>query len=466
MTMDLADCTRGNSDNAEDGKVKEPLSQIRLDEIRRDVTASASTWAALRQQYPPGESCFERLNFTVSSWSATVNDVTGLGDDLDADEAYSQAAAMAAYGVDILSTALSGQTVDRKLAEQARKLFATLCATLMDTRDRHRCSINRAVVEKVGAFRRILGELDSPPQQTEDISSCSERTERDEQTEDTREAPLHDKVERQYSPMAHGNELQITGSSKNDRRHPYYQGRSQSPDLQQYQQSHDQRTIRRTSATSLLGRSLQDIRLSAQYSVPLPATPKATHQAWASDEVINSSRQRVIRTALLRHGMSESSIVEYIDRHTLLGTNVVAQSSATDSVTKAEDLIADASTITNTKSYNSAVSKNWASVYYQVNQNLNDASYATNSKAYATATWLYGTTQLPPAYVETWAPGYLSRAQELHTQTNPSSSQTESSETSKTSETKDNSAPASIRAMGSYSALLVAAALSVAVSMI
>ncbi|KAJ2431916.1 hypothetical protein GGF41_000312 [Coemansia sp. RSA 2531] len=135
----------------------------------------------------------------------------------------------------------------------------------------------------------------------------------------------------------------------------------------------------------------------------------------------------------------------------LLGTNVVAQSSATDSVTKAEDLIADASTITNTKSYNSAVSKNWASVYYQVNQNLNDASYATNSKAYATATWLYGTTQLPPAYVETWAPGSL---------------QTESSETSKTSETKDNSAPASIRAMGSYSALLVAAALSVAVSMI
>ncbi|KAJ2257536.1 hypothetical protein GGI13_000875 [Coemansia sp. RSA 455] len=85
MTMDIADCTRGNSDNAEAGKVKEPLSQIRLDEI------STSTWVELRQQYPPGESCFERLNFTVSSWSATVNDdVTGLGDDLDADEAYSQ----------------------------------------------------------------------------------------------------------------------------------------------------------------------------------------------------------------------------------------------------------------------------------------------------------------------------------------------------------------------------------------
>ncbi|KAJ2064912.1 hypothetical protein GGI17_000719 [Coemansia sp. S146] len=155
----------------------------------------------------------------------------------------------------------------------------------------------------------------------------------------------------------------------------------------------------------------------------------------------------------------------------LLSTHVVAQSSATDSVSKAEDLVADASTITNTKSYTSAVSQNWASVYYRVNQNLNDALYAGKSKDYATATWLYGTTQLPPAYIETWAPGYLSRAHELNTQTKPSSSQTESSkpessETSKTSETKNNSAVASVRAMGSYSALLVAAALSVVASMV
>ncbi|KAJ2749600.1 hypothetical protein GGI19_005576 [Coemansia pectinata] len=153
----------------------------------------------------------------------------------------------------------------------------------------------------------------------------------------------------------------------------------------------------------------------------------------------------------------------------LLSTHVVAQ---TDSVSKAEDLVADASTITNTKSYTSAVSQNWASVYYRVNQNLNDALYAGKSKDYATATWLYGTTQLPPAYVETWAPGYLSRAHEMNTQTKPSSSQTKSSETSetsgtsKTSETKDNSAADSVRAMGSYSALLVAAALSVVASMI
>ncbi|KAJ2830011.1 hypothetical protein GGI24_002005 [Coemansia furcata] len=139
----------------------------------------------------------------------------------------------------------------------------------------------------------------------------------------------------------------------------------------------------------------------------------------------------------------------------------------------AEDLVADASTITNTQSYNSAVSKNWASVYYRVNQNLNDALYGSNSKDYATATWLYGTTQLPPAYVETWAPGYLGRAKELSTQTNPSSTQTKptsthsstlSSETSESSNTKDNSAPASARAMGS--ALLIVAAFSIAVSMV
>ncbi|KAJ2490372.1 hypothetical protein IWW37_003189 [Coemansia sp. RSA 2050] len=143
---------------------------------------------------------------------------------------------------------------------------------------------------------------------------------------------------------------------------------------------------------------------------------------------------------------------------------------------QAEDLITDASTITNTQSYISAVSQSWASVYYRVNQNLNDALYAGKSQDYATATWLYGTTQLPAAYVATWAPGYLSRAKELNTRTTGTASQTkpsaasessdesEASETSETSDTKGNSAAASARAMGS--ALLIAAALSVAASMV
>ncbi|KAJ2493348.1 hypothetical protein IWW37_000632 [Coemansia sp. RSA 2050] len=125
----------------------------------------ASTWADLRREYPPTKSCFEPLNFKVSSWSAIASeDVTGLADDLDADEAYSQAATMAAYGADMLSSSLNGPTVDRGLVLQASNLLATLCATLMDTRDRHRDSVSRAIAEKVGAFGRILDSLGNLPQ--------------------------------------------------------------------------------------------------------------------------------------------------------------------------------------------------------------------------------------------------------------------------------------------------------------
>ncbi|KAJ1997230.1 hypothetical protein GGI04_005483 [Coemansia thaxteri] len=84
---------------------------------------------------------------------------------------------------------------------------------------------------------------------------------------------------------------------------------------------------------------------------------------------------------------------------------------------RAADLVDDAGTITDTKSYASAVSQSWASVYYRVNQNLNDAMFLGKSADYAKATWLYGTTQLPASYVATWAPAYLGRAQELFSQT-------------------------------------------------
>ncbi|KAJ2391768.1 hypothetical protein H4S02_001149, partial [Coemansia sp. RSA 2611] len=129
------------------------LSPTRLDDIRRGVGVYKSTWADLRQEYPPAKSCFAPLNFRVSSWSAiATEDVTGLGNDIDADEAYSQAGAMLAYGLDIIRSAVDGPTVDKGLVLQAGDLLATLCATIMDTRDRHRDSVNKAVAEKIGAF--------------------------------------------------------------------------------------------------------------------------------------------------------------------------------------------------------------------------------------------------------------------------------------------------------------------------
>ncbi|KAJ2506189.1 hypothetical protein IWW47_001705 [Coemansia sp. RSA 2052] len=155
---------------------------------------------------------------------------------------------------------------------------------------------------------------------------------------------------------------------------------------------------------------------------------------------------------------------------------VVALLALCSGYTLAEDLIADAGTITNTQSYTSAVSQSWASVYYRVNQNLNDALYAGKSKDYATATWLYGTTQLPAAYVANWAPGYLSRAQELHSKTasggaasSPGSSSSEESDDESSSEesSSKDSAAAGVRALGSLPAVVIAAAaLSVAGSFI
>ncbi|KAJ2259361.1 hypothetical protein GGI01_003705 [Coemansia sp. RSA 376] len=100
------------------------LSKKRLNEIRRDITTFKSTWSDLRQLYPPRHSDFAPLK--------------EFDDDLDG--TLSQAATMAAYGVELLHIALSCTPVDRRLATQTYQMLATLCATLIDTRDQQRCS--------------------------------------------------------------------------------------------------------------------------------------------------------------------------------------------------------------------------------------------------------------------------------------------------------------------------------------
>ncbi|KAJ2829196.1 hypothetical protein FBU31_002746, partial [Coemansia sp. 'formosensis'] len=100
----------------------EPLSTKRLDEIKRSIGATKSTWADLRQLYPPGQSGFAPR--------------TDSGNELDA--ALSQAATMASYGVELLRIALNGTQVNRRLTRQTSHLLATLCSTLISTRDQRR----------------------------------------------------------------------------------------------------------------------------------------------------------------------------------------------------------------------------------------------------------------------------------------------------------------------------------------
>ncbi|KAJ2255013.1 hypothetical protein GGI13_001837 [Coemansia sp. RSA 455] len=108
----------------------EPLSKKRLDEIKLSIGVTKSTWSDLRQLYPPRQSDFAPLK--------------EFDDDLDVDEAYSQAATIAAYGVELLRIALSCPQIDRRLTRQTSRLLATLCSTLIDTRDQRRHTPRKA----------------------------------------------------------------------------------------------------------------------------------------------------------------------------------------------------------------------------------------------------------------------------------------------------------------------------------
>ncbi|KAJ1924897.1 hypothetical protein GGI09_001420 [Coemansia sp. S100] len=346
MDYQAASYSNESRGDIEEGETQEPLFKLRLDEIRRDVRASKSTWADLRQQYPPGGSCFEPFNFTVSSWSAIAKeDARGLGDDLDADEAFSQAAAMAAYGVDILSSALNGPTVDRELTVLANNLFATLCATLMDTRDRHRDSVTKAVAEKIEAFSSILNRLNNSPQTEEDTSGCMEGIERDEQSIDSHEVPRLIKVEQQYSPTSLQNELRVSGSTTRDQWDSYSRGRSRSPDSRRPQPLRDPGAAVTNLRTLRPSHSIPDSQLPTQYSALLSLTtdhlptvskkgktstggavkhPMASntstvvYRAKGLKSGMKLNRRTIIHNALVKRKLPKSAIAEYIDRDDLV----------------------------------------------------------------------------------------------------------------------------------------------------
>ncbi|KAI9506775.1 hypothetical protein GGI25_004800 [Coemansia spiralis] len=115
----------------------------------------------------------------------------------------------------------------------------------------------------------------------------------------------------------------------------------------------------------------------------------------------------------------------------------IAVLAASVSAVSEVNLLTAAATATDTKAFESSVSSNWVSIFYQVNQNINSQMYMGGSSAYSVATWLYGTDQLPASYDPKWASGYLNRAHELYSQT-----ATDISEDSSSSQTKKESSQA------------------------
>ncbi|KAJ2130265.1 hypothetical protein IW136_005610, partial [Coemansia sp. RSA 678] len=133
-----------------------------------------------------------------------------------------------------------------------------------------------------------------------------------------------------------------------------------------------------------------------------------------------------------------------------------------------EDLLSAAATVTDIKSLEKAMSSNWASVYYQVNQNLESLHYLGKPGEYEDATSLYGTDRIPASYIPTWPAGFQSRAEELAKQS-PGSSASESDESSETEsddetesdsddvESESSDAPRGALALGRVAGAVVAA---------
>ncbi|KAJ2063091.1 hypothetical protein GGI17_001938 [Coemansia sp. S146] len=81
--------------------------------------------------YPPGDSDFAPHRSAA---------------DALADEAFSQAVTMAAYGMNMLRGETSGLLVDRGHIRQVVNLLTVLCSTLIDTRDYRRNFDNSSLV--------------------------------------------------------------------------------------------------------------------------------------------------------------------------------------------------------------------------------------------------------------------------------------------------------------------------------
>ncbi|KAJ2029795.1 hypothetical protein IWW57_001483 [Coemansia sp. S610] len=146
------------SDNSEGDSTAELLTGSRLNQIKRNTRTTASTWTNLCDQYPPGNTDFAPL-FITDKERAKLSPAqsTELASNLAVDEAYSQAATMVVYGVNILHEALSGPNVATNSLWQARDIFASLCSTLSDTRDAHESKIVKMIAESGSAHRHEQG---------------------------------------------------------------------------------------------------------------------------------------------------------------------------------------------------------------------------------------------------------------------------------------------------------------------
>ncbi|KAJ2888300.1 hypothetical protein IWW38_004967, partial [Coemansia aciculifera] len=209
-------------------------------ESKQEAETVTSTWDILRSQYPPVYFEFAPLA------SASTNNSN------NSDAAFSQAATMTTYAVELLRLATASQDVDSRCIEQATELLMSLCNALITTRDETRG-------RRVGA---------------------------------NEQASEHSSSEQHKDTGTHRPEGRTDGSEPglNRRWHPYHRGCS-------LLVTSRKKSAQPTTLECVASPAVSDLSLS-QAPMQLPA---------------DLDRQQVVRAAFLRQGFTESGITAYFE---------------------------------------------------------------------------------------------------------------------------------------------------------
>ncbi|KAJ2831712.1 hypothetical protein FBU31_002224 [Coemansia sp. 'formosensis'] len=280
----------------------EPLTDTRLDEIEQDVGAFKSTWESLCEKYSPARSRFAPR----SSPRTTHERETELDDDIKAEEVYSQAATMAAYGVEQFRKMISSpQNVNGKM-EQLEGLLIVLCATLINTRDKHRAALDKATRANSASFRH---------RRTIDSSSESDKRglvldESVEQQIVKREIPHRDKAE--HSELLLTRRDSGIDQGKFDMRH--LQSRSYAANSCQ-QQTRRYSRGQSSSSTAKRDGSIADHSSMGPYHLRKGDTTMG-ERSCLYNKAAGLGRREIIWDAFLRQGKSESDVAAYFEKFT------------------------------------------------------------------------------------------------------------------------------------------------------
>ncbi|KAJ2869409.1 hypothetical protein GGH93_006171 [Coemansia aciculifera] len=330
VEQDSDDMSLYSSDD-EGNNINELVIKACLDDIMCEINTTESTWADIREQYSPKQSAFEPFSFTTSTWATFAKaGITGLDNDLVVDEAYSQSATIAAYGVKLLRVALSGPAANRKQITQVGNMLAALCASLSATRDQHRVTLSKMLTDRADAYRRSQGvneELES-----EGVNALEHTT-----------SPSS------LKPRWWGR--RVNRSVVRELIHPYrYERRHSETSEQQQQQLHSCDTVQEVSSTTSTylsvqlpsieegqeaGESVEDEPVAAVCIMISDSDSTSEESADDTDSSLETdstvlvsgiiqasmqelplelSRRGIIRDGLLRQGFSESSITAYFEQ--------------------------------------------------------------------------------------------------------------------------------------------------------